>query len=226
MTAITVVFDYGSLSTGAADMARQAAGRIRGRIVGGYLATGHDLLEVKAQLGHGKFCAWLAAEFGMTVRTTARYMAAARFEIANSDIMSKLLPETIQALAAPSLSDEVRASCIERVQAGEILLPKHVKAVASEFRRLLGQSQVLQAKRLSRTNRKTENALIQKQLDRVLRRNKRDDEDKAHLVTLIIDALGARQQEALQLLRRLRGYDIHLLLEEALVRTTSSEADR
>jgi hypothetical protein len=132
--AAQVFFDYDALEPDSAKLAQDAADRIRDRLKRDYLATGHDLNRVKERLGHGRFGAWLAAEFGMTARTAERYMSAARFEIDKSDIVSLLLPETIRTLSAPSLPAIVRDGLCERAKRGERLLPKDITEAAVKFR--------------------------------------------------------------------------------------------
>ena len=83
-------FDYGALDPVLAADARIVANRIRGRLTAGYLATGHDLLDMKERLGHGRFGAWLTAEFAMTARTAERYMSAARLHTEEYDTVSDL----------------------------------------------------------------------------------------------------------------------------------------
>ena len=71
-------FDYSALSAEVAVAARDAASRIRLRLkktIQDIIETGQDLIETKAQIGHGHFLKWIDIEFGM--RTTMNDSEAA-----------------------------------------------------------------------------------------------------------------------------------------------------
>jgi len=212
-----VSFNYDALPNDLADDARKIAGRIRGRLATGYIATGHDLIEMKERLGHGYFGAWLEAEFGLSDRTAERYMAIARFDAANSDIMSILLPATMHALAAPSLPEQVRVACIGRVKAGEHLRPKDVAEIASEARHRAKQEEA-RIKRLPKGKVAREQAVVEQEAAGKRReaRDAAEERARAELVALLVKSLGDAGDKALLLLNRLPRYGITDALKAAL----------
>ncbi len=209
----SVGFDYATLPSDLADDARRIAGRIKGRIKTGYLATGHDLLEMKERLGHGHFGAWLEAEFGLSERMAERYMAAARFDTVNSDIMSDLLPATMHALAAPSVTEKVRTACVERVKGGEQLRPEDIATAVNDAR--------VTAKRTARrikAGRKHEGAghdAIAEQ-EAVERHRLVVEHALAELVGVIVHAIGDDHSRVLALLSKVPSYLVPDALKAAL----------
>jgi hypothetical protein len=80
------------------------------------LEIGADLNRAKALVGHGKFGAWLDAEFGLSRRSAEQFMAAARRFGARSEVVSHLPAGAVLELSAPSVPDEL----VERVMSGEV----------------------------------------------------------------------------------------------------------
>lgn len=201
------LFDYSILPLDLASDAIQIAARIKGRLVGGYIATGHDLIEMKDRLGHGRFGAWLTAEFGLSVRSAERYMAAARFSTANCDTVSDLLPTTMQALAAPSLSNEARETCMVRIRAGQHLQPRDVANVAHTARDV-SQKREQEQRTLPRGKKSREQAAADLEA-----KHRHEDQEHAAaeqrriaLAALIVECLGERRSEAFDLVRSLEAW--------------------
>src|SRR3954468_22175338 len=91
--AAPVGFDYSTIPADVAKEARAVAARINERnraAQAAILETGRDLLAIKERLEHGRFLAWIDAEFGMTPRTAQNYMQAASEFGAKSEIISYL----------------------------------------------------------------------------------------------------------------------------------------
>jgi hypothetical protein len=87
---------------------------------------------VKKALGHGRFQAWLAAEFGWSERMARNFMAvAARF--AKSAIIADLPIEATAAylylLAAPSTPDSACQAAIARARTGERITTRIAKEI-------------------------------------------------------------------------------------------------
>jgi len=115
-------FDYAQLSPGEAAEIREVAVRVRAaheRTIVAVLEMGRDLLAVKARLGHGRFGAWLHAEFGGVARTAQNYMMAAQAFAGKGEMVSYLPAATVYALAAPSTPKAVRSEIVCRLEAGE-----------------------------------------------------------------------------------------------------------
>ncbi len=107
------------------------ADRIRKRnqkMVEGVIATGFDLLEAKALLGHGNFGDWLLSEFSWTERTARNFMSAAAALGANRKCISVLPLTTVYKLAAPSTPVEVRDQVVAELEAGQAVKPAEVEA--------------------------------------------------------------------------------------------------
>jgi len=207
LPATRTLFDYSTLPVELAADAIQIAARIKGRLVGGYIATGHDLIDMKDRLGHGRFGAWLTAEFGLSARSAERYMAAARFDRANYDTVSDLLPATMQALAAPSLSNEARETCTVRIRAGQHLQPRDVANVA-HMTRAVAQRQEQEERKLPRAKKAREQASA----DLEAKHRQEDQEHAAAerqriaLAALIVECLGERRREAFDLVQSLENW--------------------
>jgi hypothetical protein len=90
------------------------------------IETGRDLVRIKEQLGHGRFTAWLDAEFSMSERSAQNYMRAAAVFGSEPEIVAVLPPATVYQLAAPSTPPDVRDDIVRSVQAGERPSPAEV----------------------------------------------------------------------------------------------------
>lgn len=94
-------FDYSVLGKHA-DVARDAAARIRKIFCGSVVNIGRELIAVKERIEHGDFLAWVNAECGLHIRIAQRAMKAAQFVIdhaAENDNLSLLPTDTLLALA-------------------------------------------------------------------------------------------------------------------------------
>jgi hypothetical protein len=112
-------FDYAALASEVTTMLQKLAVAIRARGAETIIAIGFDLIQAKTALGHGKFGAWLDAEFGWSERTAQNYMRAAEVFGVKSETVAVLPPTVVYRLAAPSTPPAVREQIIVRVEAGE-----------------------------------------------------------------------------------------------------------
>lgn len=123
-------FDYGALPAESAIVARTAAERIRLRLkrtVEDIIEIGRELTEVKAELPHGQFLPWIAAEFEMSDQSARQFMwVYDRFGDENQKIF-EFRPSVIYALSAPSTPDSVIEKAIEQGAAGEKVTAADVK---------------------------------------------------------------------------------------------------
>jgi hypothetical protein len=164
MNAITR-FDYASLATvGDKELVMAAAERIRTRMSRtgqDIVDIGRDLIGAKKRLGHGRFLAWIEAEFGMTDRSARRFMEVA--ESFKSDTVSDLTPTVLYALAAPSTPDEVRTEATSRAAAGEVITLDEVKRLKDEWAKERGdlRRQVDEAKGKAKDSRASQSDLAQ-----------------------------------------------------------------
>ena len=118
-----------------AQAVRDATERVRARVARttlDMLATGHDLLEVKAILGHGKFRGWLLREFGWSSRTAQRLMRAAEWAEGKSDTVANLDASAIYILSSPTASSQATKRVIELLNAGETMPVSKVRQIAED----------------------------------------------------------------------------------------------
>lgn len=101
------------------------------------LEIGRDLIAVKKRLGHGKFLAWIDAEFGMTKMTAARFMQVAE-RFGKSDTVSglEISQSALYLLVAPSTDYAVVAAAVTKGQAGEKIYWRIGKRLKAEQGRL------------------------------------------------------------------------------------------
>jgi hypothetical protein len=98
--------------------------RIRARIrrtTTDIIATGNDLLTVKAKLEHGEFLTWIDREFQMTDRTARNFMQAAKWAADKSEMVSVLPPATIYKLASPSTPETIKAEVVADLKAARVV---------------------------------------------------------------------------------------------------------
>lgn len=117
ITAGELVFDYASIPDDSRDVARDIALDIKPRLrraAEDVIAIGNGLIQAKAALPHGFFGRWAYDEFGLTAKTTERFVGVAQLAErmgAESDNLSHLLPSVLYELAKPSTP----AKAVEKV---------------------------------------------------------------------------------------------------------------
>jgi DUF3102 family protein len=132
-----VAFDYSALSQENAEDLDRAAKRIRSlveRMGINIIAIGRELGAAKDKLGHGRFMAWLEAEFSWSDRTARRFMQAAAILGEKVDSVAILEPSAIYLLSAPSTSDSVREKVLRRLDEGEKLSTSKIKGIVAAER--------------------------------------------------------------------------------------------
>lgn len=103
-----LLFDYASIPDDSRDVARTVALDIKPRLrraAEDVIAVGRGLIRAKAALPHGFFGKWAYDEFGLTAKTTERFVDVAQLAErmgAESDNLSHLLPSVLYELAKPS----------------------------------------------------------------------------------------------------------------------------
>ncbi|MCP6760174.1 MAG: DUF3102 domain-containing protein [Fischerella sp. CENA71] len=97
---------------------------------------GQKLTEVKQQLGHGNFRAWLKAEFDWSVRTAARFMqVATQFKCANLADLN-IAVSALYLLAEPSTPQKARKEALELAKEGENITHTKAKAIVNRCQEL------------------------------------------------------------------------------------------
>jgi hypothetical protein len=133
----TIGFAYGELEPEVAQAVKAAADCIRrggGSMAATIIEIGNALLKAKEQLGHGKFGAWLKAEFGWSERTAQRYMKAAEQFGGKPDIVSDLEPSAVYLLSANSTPPGVKDDVVRRLEEGSRLTTAEIKSVVRRAR--------------------------------------------------------------------------------------------
>ena len=114
-------FDYTSLDSETAELAKRVADKIRAQkrqAIAAIITIGKDLESLKQRLGYGLFGEWLRREFGWHERTAQRFMQAAAVFGTKSDTVSDLSPTTLYLLSAKSTPEAVREKVIAQLEAG------------------------------------------------------------------------------------------------------------
>lgn len=130
-------FDYAMLPVDAALNARAAAERIKLRLkrtVEDIIEIGRELTAVKADLPHGHFLPWIAAEFEMSQQTANNFTSVyERFGNGKLPIISNLNPTILYALSAPSTPESVIDKALEKAESGEKVTVADVKDWKAEI---------------------------------------------------------------------------------------------
>lgn len=117
-------FDYAQIDEGIRDEVKDAAAAIHAHsmgVIGGIVAIGKRLIEVKGMLAHGQFTNWIEAEFDLSERTAQNYMNVAREygDPQKRNAVSLFSPKVAYLLAAPSTPEEARAEVEQAAAEGQ-----------------------------------------------------------------------------------------------------------
>jgi len=130
-------FDYAALPVDSALTARAAAERIKLRLkrtVEDIIEIGRELTAVKADLPHGQFLPWIAAEFEMDQKTAFNFMSVyERFGSGKLGIIPNFKPTILYALSAPSTPEAVIEKAIEKAESGDKVTVADVKDWKAEL---------------------------------------------------------------------------------------------
>jgi hypothetical protein len=132
-----VVFDYGQLDVETRIVVRQRTDEIKTLVrksAQDIIDIGNKLIEVKTQLGHGNFGAWLDGEFGWSESTALRFMHVGQqfksITVTDLNIQAKAL----YLLAAPSTPEPARLEAVQRAEAGEAITHSTAKAIVAQHK--------------------------------------------------------------------------------------------
>jgi hypothetical protein len=138
---VAQAFDYGQLDGQTWKFVQDATDEIRRlgqQTAENVIAIGKHLTEVKGRLNHGQFGQWLASEFSWSERTAQRFMQAHEVFHANPTPVSGLVryldPTAIYQLSAPSTPEAAREEVLQKVETGEKVTPKAVKAIVQRHK--------------------------------------------------------------------------------------------
>lgn len=130
-------FDYGSVEPVIARSAKLLADNMRAferQSIEAAAELGKELLALKGILGHGRFGAWLSAEFPRGIRTAQNFMSCAEAFGSKAQLVSYLPAATVYRLAAPATPAEFRADVLNRLEKGETMTPHGVDILVREAR--------------------------------------------------------------------------------------------
>ena len=122
MNDVTVAFEYNDLPEEVRDAVREQAQEIRSLwkgAVNNFIEIGSKLVEVKRQLGHGHFCAWVKAEFGWSHSTALNYMRTSETFGGQIHNGCEFSLTALYLLAAPSTPEAARQEALDRAGDGE-----------------------------------------------------------------------------------------------------------
>jgi len=129
-------FDYSGLDSETRIIVQQRCGEVRSLIKrsgADILEIGQKLIEVRDRLKHGKWGAWLGAEFEWSIDTAENYMRVARQfgQIPNgSDFHARAL----YLLASPNTPPEAREEAIALVESGQPVSLATARSLVQEYK--------------------------------------------------------------------------------------------
>jgi Protein of unknown function (DUF3102) len=136
LTQETQAFDYTVLTSKVQIFVQSKTSELKNlmrRSAQDIIDIGQKLAEVKEQLGHGNFRAWLKAEFGWSVRTANRFMQVAiQFKCANLAHLNFAV-SALYLLAEPSTPEKARRKALELAKEGENITQAKAKVIVSHY---------------------------------------------------------------------------------------------
>jgi hypothetical protein len=137
-------FDYSNLNLETRILVQKRTTEIKelvNQAVQDMIQIGNKLIEVKKQLGHGFFVAWLKIEFPWSDRSAQKFMMAARFAASFFDKEELLNLNNFDAsaltlLARKSTSEEAKQKALERAAQGEFISHHKAKEIINEQKKL------------------------------------------------------------------------------------------
>ena len=159
-TQVTTSFDYEILSPKQRTIVQQRAGEIKDRLrrtAQDVWEVGQKLAEVRSQLEHGQFEAWLSAEFGWSRRTAYNFINVYEAFSENTNFAKlDIATSALYKLAAPSTPKSVRNKFLEKAQQGEKITHKEI----SQALKTTKNSNVSNVKAISQAFSTTKNSNI------------------------------------------------------------------
>lgn len=94
---------------------------------------GLKLSEVKQELGHGRFLAWLRTEFDWSESAARKFMQVSRqFKSVNFTDLN-IATSALYLLSAESTSEAARKEVLQRASTGEVITRAKAKAIAQKY---------------------------------------------------------------------------------------------
>jgi hypothetical protein len=129
-------FDYQILDSQPRSLVQQKTEEIRKRLkrsAQDIWEIGQKLVEVREQLNHGQFEAWIKAEFGWSRRTAYNFISVYEaFNQSSNFEQINIATSALYLLAAPSTSEKVREEFLQKAEAGKLITHKDVNQAVKE----------------------------------------------------------------------------------------------
>lgn len=130
------LFDYSALDTSTRIFVEERTTEIKSlikRSAQDIIEIGGKLTEVKERLGHGRFGAWLAAEFEWTQQTAVTFMRV-HGKFKNFLNLEGFAPSALYLFASPSTPEEAVQEAIDRAQDGERITHTIAKEIVAQYK--------------------------------------------------------------------------------------------
>lgn len=133
-------FQYRQLNSKTRAIVRQRTAEIKSLIrltAENIIAIGQKLIEVKNQLEHGSFQAWLQSEFEWSEQTARQFMQVYRWSqtIENKNfVFSNLATSALYLLAAPSTSLQAKQKILYLIEAGEKVTYSRAREIVDSYK--------------------------------------------------------------------------------------------
>jgi hypothetical protein len=135
MTTELVQFDYQQLASKDAKFLADCTAKIKlivKRTAADILKVGEQLMAAKERLEHGRYTAWIEAEFGWSEQHCRRFVHVARRFKTNILFGLTFSPTALYTLAAPSTPEAAVDEAVTRAESGETIVHAvAVKIIAS-----------------------------------------------------------------------------------------------
>jgi hypothetical protein len=205
-------FDYTVLPADLSKAMRLAAARVQQLHRAAVIEVGRELIAIKDRLEHGQFLKWVTRECQMSVRGAQRAMQAAEM-ITKNDKLSYLPPDGLLAIASCTAPEDALAVVLQRIEKGErpsaVEIKRYLKN-ASECEQTAAPQALLTAMPPLTRRQQRYRAWLDAEYQRRLEENRREQaecEDAASAaVELLVDGLGNRLQDFIDLLAKTDPY--------------------
>jgi hypothetical protein len=188
-----VAFDYNVVTEDFQGTLIAAADRIKARerrAVTDIIEIGRELSAIKAELEHGVFLKWVAAEFQWSARSAQNYMAAAEWAGDKYETVAYLPPKLIYDLASKTTPYEIKAEVRANLDAGKPVDVEEIKARISDARAHQRTADTEENRRRKRDRGKpaSESARLRRQQEEQKQREeaeRREAEQKAQAAEIV-----------------------------------------
>lgn len=134
-----IEFNYDNLDSMTRIVVQQRTDEIKSllrRTAQDIINIGQKLVEVKQELGHGHFLAWLRTEFDWSESAARKFMQVSRqFKTVKFTDLN-IATSALYLLSADSTSEAAREEALERARTGEVITRAKAKAIAQQYQQL------------------------------------------------------------------------------------------